>query len=739
MKKIGIITLSGNYNYGNRLQNYAMQEVYKKLGFEAETIWNKMCSDNKTKFPILVRLKNEIKPMIGRTNYVKIVDTRRRNFENFTDTYIKNSNYIIKNDNDNSKLNEMYDYFSIGSDQVWNYTFGFMSSVDFLKFADSEKTIAYAPSFGFSYVPDVMKDIYVDGLNHIKYLSCREDAGAKIIKDLTGRDAKVVLDPTMLLEKEDYDKIEKEPDININKKYILLYFLGNISETKQKEIEELKEKYDLDVINLCDINDAGHSAGPSEFLYLFHHSELVLTDSFHACVFSILYDKPFYVFDRDQEISNMNSRLDTLLGMLNLKERKISSLKKQKNVFDADYTNAKKIINKKKKECFEYINNSLGVKENSVETILKNKCSGCSSCMNKCPNGAIKMKFDKEGFRYPEIDKEKCTNCGLCKKACPYLKKQDVSEMKTYACFNKNKQEQLNSSSGGIFILLAKYILNNNGLVVGAGFDNKHNLKHLICENEQDLIKLQGSKYLQSEIGTTYKKIQEELKNNRLVLYTGTPCQIAGLKAFLNKDYDNLYTQDIVCHGCPSKVVFDSYLSSFKNEIKNISFRNKPNGWLNYNTTISFKNNKFYNNSHYNDKYMYLFLKDYCLRPSCYECKYKGEQRFSDITLADFWGINEVCKEMFNSDGTSLLMVNSKKGLDLFNSIKKDLEYKEVNRKESLKYNPSACTPVNKPNVRDEFMDDALTMEFDKLYDKYHVKESLKIRIKNRIKREIGR
>ena len=131
MKKIGIITLSGNYNYGNRLQNYAMQEVYKKLGFEAETIWNKMCSDNKTKFPILVRLKNGIKPMIGRTNYVKIVDTRRRNFENFTDTYIKNSNYIIKNDNDNTKLNEMYDYFSVGSDQVWNYTFGSMSSVDF--------------------------------------------------------------------------------------------------------------------------------------------------------------------------------------------------------------------------------------------------------------------------------------------------------------------------------------------------------------------------------------------------------------------------------------------------------------------------------------------------------------------------------------------------------------------------------------------------------------------------------
>ena len=235
MKKVGIITLSGNYNYGNRLQNYAMQEAYKKLGFEVETIWNNIGQNPEYKSPLLVRFKNIIKPLFGKINYDKVRNERNQNFANFTNNYINNSNYIINNDEENNELNKMYDYFSVGSDQVWNYTFNIMSEIEFLKFADSEKTIAYAPSFGISMIPKIMEDTYIYGLKHIKHLSVREDAGAKIIKDLTGRDAQVVLDPTMLLLKEDYEKIEKKPKTDITKKYILLYFLGCISEKRRKK------------------------------------------------------------------------------------------------------------------------------------------------------------------------------------------------------------------------------------------------------------------------------------------------------------------------------------------------------------------------------------------------------------------------------------------------------------------------------------------------------------------------
>lgn len=739
MKKVGIITISGNYNYGNRLQNYAMQEVYKKLGFDAETIWNNMCSQSKINFPIFVRFKNIIKPIFGKTNYVKIIKERNKNFEKFTNKYIKNSEYIINHEHDNNALNEMYDYFSVGSDQVWNYTFDNMSSVDFLKFADKSKTIAYAPSFGISQIPYIMKDIYIDGLNHIKFLSVREDAGSKIISDLVDKRAPVVLDPTMLLDKEDYEKIEIKPKYNINKKYILLYFLGNISEKKKKEIEEVKNKFDLDIINLMDITDKFHSSGPGEFLYLFHNAELILTDSFHACVFSIIYSKPFFVFDRDEKMSDMNSRLDTLLGMLKLNDRKISILKKNKNIFNTNYDDAIRIITKRRKESIKFITNSLEIKDKSVENIELNKCTGCASCMNVCPKGAISMKINKEGFKYPSIDKEKCTNCGLCKKTCPQLNKIKFNSETAYACYNKNKEQLLNSSSGGIFILLANNIIENNGIVIGAGFDNDKNLKHLVCKNKKDLIKLQGSKYLQSEINDTYKIAKEYLEDNKEVLFTGTPCQIAGLKLYLKKDYETLYTQDIVCHGCPSPKIFKMYLASFKNSVSNINFRNKPTGWIDYNVTLTFDNLKFYNKSHNVDKYMYVFLKDYCLRPSCYDCSFKNTNRISDITLADFWGVKNIIPEMFNNDGTSLVLVNTKKGNLLFERIKRNIIFKEVDRCEALKYNPSSYKSAKKPECRDSFMKDSDKLTFDKLYNKYYIKEDLKIRIKNRIKREIGR
>lgn len=361
MKKIGIITISGNYNYGNRLQNYAMQEAYKKLGFEVETIWNTIAQNPEYKIPLFVKFKNIIKPLFGKINYDKIRIERTQNFVNFTNSYINNSSYIINNDNDNNTLNDMYDYFSVGSDQVWNYTFNIMSQIEFLNFADRDKTIAYAPSFGISMIPKIMEDTYISGLNHIKHLSVREDAGAKIIKNLTGRDAKVVLDPTMLLFKEDYEKIEKKPKADLSQKYILLYFLGNINEKRKKEIEHLSQKYNLDVINITDISDKCHTAGPDEFLYLFHHAELVLTDSFHACVFSVIYNKSFYVYDRDQVMSNMNSRLETFLGLLNLQNRKIHSLSDIDNPFEKNYDEANIIIADKREESYDYLRNSLNI------------------------------------------------------------------------------------------------------------------------------------------------------------------------------------------------------------------------------------------------------------------------------------------------------------------------------------------------------------------------------------------
>jgi hypothetical protein len=365
MKKIGIITLSGNYNYGNRLQNYAMQEVYKKYNMEVETIWNSININDEPKLSLKRKIKNFIKPFFGRINYDKLVHQKYINFKKFTNNNIINSQYIIKDEN-NKILDEMYDYFSVGSDQVWNYTFGTLTSVEFLQFASKEKTISYAPSFGIYSIPENMKDFYKDGLNHIKHISVREDAGAKIIKDLTNRDAKVVLDPTMLLSEEEWMKVETKPKKMTKKKYIVTYFLDNISVDKKKSINELADKNNLEVINIGDFNQKQYFiSGPSEFLYLFHNAELVLTDSFHACVFSVIYEKPFFVFDREGNMENMNSRLDTLLSLINLNERKIDNISNVKDVFACDYKDAKEKLKKEKIKSFNFIKESLELEEDN--------------------------------------------------------------------------------------------------------------------------------------------------------------------------------------------------------------------------------------------------------------------------------------------------------------------------------------------------------------------------------------
>lgn len=353
------------------------------------------------------------------------------------------------------------------------------------------------------------------------------------------------------------------------------------------------------------------------------------------------------------------------------------------------------------------------------------KCNGCHVCFNICPQSAIEMKEDEKGFKYPVIDNEKCTNCGLCERKCPVLNKKEnkPNTPKAYACYNKNEEIRLQSSSGGIFTLLAEYILDNNGAIFGAAFDEKFMVKHILVENKKDLDKLRTSKYLQSDIGDIYKQAKELLNNNRLVLFTGTPCQINGLFTYLGKEYDNLYTQDIICHGVPSPKVWKKYLEYRKKKdnadpIK-INFREKTEGWILFSLYFKYADEKKYEKNQTVDLYMQAFLRDACLRDSCYECSFKEKNRKSDITLADFWGIQNVLPEMHDDKGTSLVIVNTEKGQKLYDAIKDKMIYKEVDFEESIKYNTSMYKSVEKNKSRDKFFENLDKLEFDELVKKY--------------------
>ncbi|ALU13852.1 coenzyme F420 hydrogenase beta subunit domain-containing protein [Eubacterium limosum] len=358
-----------------------------------------------------------------------------------------------------------------------------------------------------------------------------------------------------------------------------------------------------------------------------------------------------------------------------------------------------------------------------LNLINKQTCTGCHACAAKCPKQCIKMISDTEGFWYPQINEEECIDCGLCEKVCPVItpiKFADTFKPVAYACYNTDEKTRLASSSGGVFTLMAETVLKQGGVVFGAGFDEGFNVCHQCVERVEELDKLRMSKYVQSKIGEAYREAEAFLKADRMVLFTGTPCQIGGLKAYLGKPYDHLITQDIICHGVPSPIVWKYYINFCKknnNEriTEKITFRRKDFGWKKFSLAITYESGKEYCQDFTQDLFMKGFLKDLYLRTSCHACAFKSVKRHSDITLADFWGIENVAPEMFDDKGTSLVLIQSEKGKALFKSIEKNLICQGVDLDEALKYNPAAIRPAPIPKNREAFYNRFGKEPFDKI------------------------
>lgn len=352
----------------------------------------------------------------------------------------------------------------------------------------------------------------------------------------------------------------------------------------------------------------------------------------------------------------------------------------------------------------------------------KINCTGCGACKNICPQNCIDMIFDKEGFLYPKVDKNICVNCGVCENTCPIITPHKIAEFgvnKCYAGYTHNEQIRKNSSSGGIFSEIALLILNEGGVVFGAAFTDNWNVKHRCITEPSELNLLQGSKYVQSEIGDAYKEVLNFLKKGKKVLFSGTPCQVNGLYSFLKCNQENLVTVDFICHGVPSVKVWNEYLKIKKqenySEIKNISFRNKDNGWNKYNTKITFVNGNEFSKHHSEDDFMRAFLSNLSLRPSCYYCSAKGKNRNSDITLADFWGVDKAMPQINDDKGLSLIFSNTRKSIDIIEAIKSNVFLKEIDSKEVLKYNPSMNFSANIPPCRSYFLKNYTKTKFKNL------------------------
>ncbi|MBD5294997.1 MAG: 4Fe-4S binding protein [Bacteroides sp.] len=359
------------------------------------------------------------------------------------------------------------------------------------------------------------------------------------------------------------------------------------------------------------------------------------------------------------------------------------------------------------------------------------KCCGCSACYSVCPQKCISMKADANGFLRPSIDESNCISCGKCERTCPANHaNSSTNTPKSFAFKCNDRQLTKESSSGGVFSLLSETIIKQGGRVIGACYDGDLSVAHQVISKISDIRQLRGSKYVQSNIADTYIQTLELLKRGIPVLYTGTPCQIAGLKRMLGKTYENLICVEIVCHGVPSPKVYHTYISylskKYKSNVRGINFRDKKNGWTNYSVTINLENNKTISILGRHNEYIRGFIHNLYNRESCANCRYKLGASEADITIGDLWGANQIVGEEFTADnsGVSFVSVSTEIGDKFFTSALKnsarDYQLKEIITDQAIQYNPSIAkaAPMNphRNNFLSQIQEDS---DFSGLIDAY--------------------
>lgn len=651
MSKIGIVTLfHDNYNYGAALQAFALQKAIEKLGHEACIIDYKRCIEpipdddsfeSKKSFAEKLHIKTKgdfinicLYPFTRKYGD-RLLENRKIKFKKF---YERNLNVSRLYDIATIySANEEFDAFICGSDQIWR-----PSSYDpnfFLDFADKIKLrISYAASMGVKILSENSKKVMVPLIDGLTYISVREEEAKSALKDKCNSDIQVVLDPTLLWGEDFWKKYSKLPSGIAKGKYIFCYLIGENNANRDLA------KYFARNMNLPLITIPGVSrvqaydfmyadmnlteAGPEEFLGLIQNAALIITDSFHACVFSIIFHKKFYAVERfdKNDANSMNGRIYDLLNLFGLEKQLISS------------------------------------KDESTE-------------QKECVSNMMKYN-EKLSFSWSYL-KNALENVGYVQPAHSYKLPH------TYACQSLSLDVRMKSSSGGIFYHLAQRTIDKGGKVIACRLDAHGVAKHNICNSMDEIEPFLTSKYVQSQIGEMYVEADKIIRQNIELLFVGTPCQIQGLLNYLsmkNTSTNNLVAVDFVCHGVPSPSVWSEYYAELKscsdNENSTVNFRSKSKGWKNSSLRVESCNTireaakPLYESDKESDMYIRGFLNNLFLRPSCYNCRFKSIIHSSDLTLGDFWHYENCQADLIDDDtGISLVVAQSKRGYDVINEL----------------------------------------------------------------------
>ncbi len=772
MKRVGIVSCYFKDNYGSMLQAYATKKVLDNNGILNETInIEKNLDFKKGKRKYYKSQLLNFKFIKAKFGMIKLKIDKKINKELEKDITIRNNKYREFKKEFNLSMactsykdlkelaKKKYTDVIVGSDQLWlpvnvvadYYTLNWVPN-------DINK-ISYATSFGFSSLPNKYYKKYEIFLKRINHLSVREQSGVKIIKDVTGLDAELVADPTILLTKEEWEKEATKEKI-FDEKYILCYFLGNNIEHR-KFAERLKETTGCKIVSLnhadeyvkysdkfCDY--APYDIGPREWINLIKNAEYVCTDSFHGTVFSILFNKIFFDFRRHSNKSKVstNSRIDSLLNVAGINVNRI--LTGRENIedvlkYEIDYEKVNQNMNMFREKSKKWLLDSITWNEKEKGCINiqdKSECCGCTACKSICPNNAIEMTEDEEGFLYPKVNEEKCIKCGLCKRVCPILNKKKNQYkfiQKAFVLNNKDLEIRKQSTSGGSFTPIAKYVIKMGGVVFGATKDKSNMVYHTWTRMESELEQFRGSKYVQSEIKDCYTKVKEFLDNNEWVCFSGTPCQIQGLKNFLYKEYPKLITVDVVCRGVPSPLVLKKYLQFQKknlgiNNIEKLIFRDKEKYGYKYSTMTIKGQDKKYQQGVETDSYLRAFFENYSDRPSCYNCKFRDKDRISDFTIWDCFTIENFSKELDDNMGTTRMLIHTELARNIFEEIKEEFKYTEIPVEQAIRnVRELKNSPIPNAN-REKFFDDINVLEVEQFFNKYFP-DSFKVKLERNIRK----
>ncbi len=606
-----------------------------------------------------------------------------------------------------------------GSDQIWNPDI--TDGLDPLFYGDVsgvQVRISYAASLGRAALEKEDEIRAADLIGRLDACSVREEASKDYVQQLSGRETACVCDPVFLLDKASYEALT--PCRMHKKPYVLLYSVVSNPQMTELAVQYARQK-NFELIELCAGKQRGAihkqicGIGPLEFLNYFRYAETVITNSFHGTAFAIIFQKEFYAVDNKAR----GSRISNLLQKAGLSHRMIDALPSAEDN-PIDYTAVRDNMAPYIADSKSFLENALSCKKMPV---IEKNCTGCGVCQAVCSKDAITLIKNREGFLQADINLQKCVSCGLCRKACPSQKEPFSKDFiqETWA-FKAEDTIRQTSTSGGAFSALANAVLEQEGSVFAVGTLKNNQVQHCRCTSAEDIAAVRGVKYIQSDFSFCYQAVAADLLANKSVLVTGTPCQIAGMRAFAEQQKlptDNLYLADIICHGIPSPAVFQHYMAwlekKYGSKINRYDFRSKAVSWRGVSCKAVLADGRQLENTRELACFLNTYYSGNITNEACYACPYARTERVSDVTVSDYWGIENCLPDFEDQLGVSMVLINTQKGKSLFN---RSVGQKQPASLTAAKQ-PQLKTPCQRPADRDMFWSQYFSQDIEKTFKQY--------------------